>query len=154
MPRELIHTASNAMSEPASTGLAGALGWKALGLGALIGAGVLGAVVAAVFDPPKDRKTMFKQFAVAGISSLFFGPLALRFIDQWIEWVDFKTMSPVDLLEWSAPVYLLIGALSWGLFGAVVRMRQIIRERGADEVWRRGGGAAGPAQGGDQPPVA
>lgn len=123
------------MSEPISGTAAGIVGWKtALGFGALIGSGVLGGVIMAAFDPPKTRWLLFAQGAAAGIGSLFFGPIAVRVLDHYAEWVDVTTASPFEMLEVAAPVYLLIGTLSWGCFAALAKLREIIRERGAGLV--------------------
>jgi hypothetical protein len=123
---------ANMAAEPVSGGIASAIGWKALGLGTLIGSGVLGAVMMAVFDPPKSKKAMFGQAAVAGISSLFFGPLAVKTLDHYVDWIALHTATPLEALEVAAPVYLLIGALSWGVFGGLAKLREIIRQRGGD----------------------
>ena len=37
-------------------------------------------------------------------------------------------------LEIALPVALVIGALSWGVLGALVKLRALIRERGAAAV--------------------
>jgi len=127
------------MSEPISGAAAGLIGWKALGFGALIGTGVVGALMMAFFDPPKDRKVMFKQAIVAAVSSLFFGPVAMRVVDHYVGFVDLTQTAGLETLEWAAPVYFLIGAFSWGIFGAAVKLREIIRDRGAQKLAEKAG---------------
>ena len=122
------------MSEPVSHGAASVWLWKILGLSSLVGAGVLGAVFMSAFDPPKDRKTQFMQAAVAGTSSLIFGPVMVKFLDHYSEWINLATASTVETLEAAAPVYLVIGALSWGAFGAMAKLRQIVRDRAAEKI--------------------
>jgi hypothetical protein len=120
------------MSEPISGTAAGIFSWKAaLGFSALIGSGVLGGAIMAAFDPPKTRKLLFAQGAAAGIGSLFFGPLATRALDHYADWVTLADATPLEALETAMPVYLLIGTLSWGVFAALAKLREIIRERGA-----------------------
>lgn len=123
---------AKAMSEPISGTAAGIFSWKgALWIGALLGSGVLGGMIMASFDPPKTRKLLFLQGAAAGIGSLFFGPIVLRALDHYTDWINLATASPIEMLEIAAPVYLLIGTLSWGVFAALAKLRELIRERGA-----------------------
>lgn len=128
----LQHLRKLAMTEPTSSSAAGVMAWKLLGLSALISAGVLGAVFMAAFDPPKDRKTLFVQGAVAGTTSLIFGPLLVRWFDSWVDFIDLAKATHLEALEVAAPIYLLTGALSWGVFAAIAKLRQIIRDRGAE----------------------
>lgn len=74
---------------------------------------LLGAALMAVFRPPKTRKEMFWQGAVALGSSFLFGPLAVSIASQWLPAGD-------DL---RVAVYGLMGALSWGAFGGLAHMR-------------------------------
>lgn len=122
------------MAEPVSGAAGAAIGWKILGIGGLVASGVLGAVIMAVFEPPKDKKTMFGQAAVAGVGGLFFGPVAVRALDYYTDFINLATATPIEALETAAPVYLLLGAMSWGVFGALAKLREIIRERGAAKV--------------------
>jgi hypothetical protein len=138
--------ASRMAAEPVSGAAGAALGWKLLGLGTLVGAGVLGAVIMAIFEPPKDKKTMFGQAAVAGIGSLVFGPTAVRVLDYYAAFIDLANATPLEALETAAPVYLLIGAVSWGAFGALAKLREIIRARAAERI-------AGMAGVSEDPPV-
>ena len=122
------------MSEPVSHGAASVWLWKLLGLSGLVGAGVLGAVFMAAFDPPKTRKMQFAQAAVAGTSSLIFGPVFVKILDHYSDWINLATATAIESFEAAAPVYLITGALSWGAFGAMAKLRQIIHERAAEKV--------------------
>jgi len=119
------------MSEPISGTAAGIFGWKALGFSALLGSGVLGGLVMAVFDPPKTRKQLFLQGTAAGIGSLFFGPVVLRVLDHYLDWINLATATGPEMFEVAAPVYLLIGTMSWGAFAALAKLREIVRDHGA-----------------------
>jgi hypothetical protein len=105
-------------------GIGAGLLWK---LGAAGAAGVLGAAIMAAVEPPCDRKTMFKQAAVAGVGSMMFGPMALEVFHHYITFLSRS-------LETAVPVYFLTGALSWGAFGLVARFRKILSERAADAL--------------------
>lgn len=101
-------------------------------LGALLkalvaaGAGVLGALVMAAFDPPKTRRDLFIQAAVAGAGSFVFGPAALTLASH--------ALTSVAVAELSVPVYFLVGSLSWGAFAALAKLRTLVAEKGADKV--------------------
>ena len=130
----LTHKGST-MSEPVSSAAGGIVGWKfLLSFGALVSSGVLGGAIMAAFDPPKSRLQLFLQGAAAGVGSLFFGPIAVRVLDHYTEWVDLANAGHVDLLTFAAPVYLVIGTLSWGVFSALAKLRELIKNRGADAV--------------------
>jgi hypothetical protein len=117
------------MTEPTSSAAA-----AGLGLLAKFAPGVGGALIMAAFDPPPDRRTLFLQASTAGVGSLLFGGPAVKILDYFADFVDLAKLSEMDRLEWAVPVYFLVGALSWGAFGALARFRQIIRERGGDVV--------------------
>lgn len=96
------------------------LGWvKVLSLGAsLIGAGLM-----AVFRPPKSRKEMFLQAAVALGCSLLFGDTVVKWADHFFDFIDLNTANWVDFLQFYVSVHGLVGALSWGLFGGLAHLR-------------------------------
>lgn len=98
-------------------------------LGAIFGAGVLGAAVMAAFDPPKNRKQLFLHAAVAGIGSWVFGGLVHL---AAIKYVTFAT--PNDLFF---PAYFLTGAVSWGALGFLATLRRLVHERAAEAVAKR-----------------
>jgi len=83
---------------------------KALGLGAAL----IGAAIMCVFRPPKTRKELFYQGAVALGSSMLFGGFGVALVDSWLH-------LGVDTL--TVPVHGLIGALSWGIFGGLAHFR-------------------------------
>ena len=92
---------------------------KLLGFGAaLIGAGMM-----AAFRPPKSRKELFTQGAVALGSSLLFGGTLVKAAASFTGLVDLSTGSLEDVGQFTAMVYGLIGALSWGLFGGLAVLR-------------------------------
>lgn len=92
---------------------------KLLGFGAaLMGAGMM-----AVFRPPLTRKELFMQGAVALGSSLLFGGTLVSAAAGFTGWVDLKMGAPEDVAQFTAMVYGLIGALSWGLFGGLAVLR-------------------------------
>jgi len=134
---QAIQNKGVAMSEPISGSMAGIFSWKALGFSALLGSGILGGMLMAIFDPPKTRKQLFLQGAAAGIGGLFFGPIALRTLDHYVEWISLTTASPVEVLEVAAPIYLLIGTMSWGIFAALAKLREIIAERAAAQAAKK-----------------
>jgi hypothetical protein len=130
------------MSEPTTGAAAGIAAYKAglLSKAAVaIGAGAIGALAMAAFDPPASRKEMFFQALAASTGSLFFGGAAVRALDAWAAWVDLTKVDAVGYWEWAAPVYFLVGALSWGAFGALAKLRKIIHDKGAARVAKAAG---------------
>lgn len=111
----------NTMAAESAAG--GAILYK---LGAALGLGVLGAAVMAAFDPPASKKELFLQASTAGVGSVVFGPLGLELAAKYI------TVVPAESLQ--VPGLFLVGALSWGAFGALAKLRQKIRDKGADKV--------------------
>ena len=97
--------------EGVSAGLLAKFGTaKLLGLGAAL----IGAALMIMFRPPKSRKEMFYQAAVALGSSLLFGSTAVALVSTWLS-------QPVDTV--SPAVHGFIGALSWGFFGGLAHWR-------------------------------
>ncbi len=86
--------------------------------------GALGALVMAAVDPPKDRKALFLHAFVAGVGAAVFGPVAVSVVTGWYP-------ALAGDLTLTIPVLFLVGALSWGAFGALARFRKILAERGA-----------------------
>lgn len=79
-----------------------------------LGAAVVGALIMAAFRPPKSRKEMFYQAAVALGSSLVFGSFAVALVANW-------TGLSADVA--SPAVHGFIGAVSWGFFGGLAHWR-------------------------------
>lgn len=103
--------------------------------GVALGVGVLGAAAMAAVDKPASRKELFQQAAVAGVSTVIFGPTAVRIADHYADFVDLSTLSGIEVLEWSIPILFLVGALSWGAVGALVTFRRLIRERAGHKAF-------------------
>lgn len=82
-------------------------GWLKL---ATLGAALGGAVLMAVFRPPKNRKEMLLHALVALGSSFLFGDTVFKIINNYIE-MDYVA------------VHGLVGAMSWGFFGGLATMR-------------------------------
>jgi hypothetical protein len=124
------------MGEPAST--AGAVfGAK---MASALGAGALGALVMAMVDPPKTRGQLAAQSFVAGVCSIVGTPLTARWLDSVFDFIDLSaTASVPQVLEVFTPVAFLIGALSWGIMGALVQFRRMVRERGAAKLAKAAG---------------
>lgn len=120
-------------TEPASAVVAGGLAAKyglLAKLAALISSGILGALLIAAFDPPTDRRLLFRQAAVAGLCSLLLTMPTLRWLDPHLSW--FSLQGDIEtVLEMVLAVGFIIGAASWGLVGAFVKFRTIVAERGA-----------------------
>lgn len=106
------------------TGIVGALvakyGWlKLFTLCAATG----GALLMAVFRPPKTRKEMFLQAVVALGCSFLFGDTITNMLDGWFDFINFETSPWEKWLQFSITVHGLIGALSWGIFGGLAHLR-------------------------------
>jgi hypothetical protein len=69
-----------------------------------LGAALVGAVMMAIFRPPKTRKEMMYQGGVALGASLLFGNTVYSTLLQWF---------PIDYVA----AHGLTGALSWAVFG-------------------------------------
>lgn len=87
------------------------------------GAALLGAGMMAIFRPPKTRKEMILQAAVALGSSFLFGGSAVAAVDSWSDWINLTTAAPADGLQFIAMVHGLIGAMAWGMFGGMAVLR-------------------------------
>jgi len=142
------------MTEPASSAAAGIAAWK-LGLltklGGLLGAGVIGGLLAAAADPAEampDRRKRFKlivtQVTAGGTLSIACTPAVVRWLDSTLDWIDLDACATMhDCIgrwaEVALPVALLIGALSMGILGAAVKLRAIVRDRGAAALAKKAG---------------
>ena len=120
------------MAEPASSGAMGIVIWKFGALKLLgLGAAILGAGMMAIFRPPKTRRELFYQCAVALGSSLLFGGAAVSALDFYSDWVDLSTAPLDEIFQFTGAVHGLIGALSWGVFGGL----SVLRDKfGSDPV--------------------
>lgn len=93
--------------------------------------GLAGAAIIASVDPPKTKKMLFLQAAVAITISLLFGPIVLSALDYYFEFISLSKASLESYLEIAAPVHALIGALSWGGVGFLVKLRELLASDGA-----------------------
>lgn len=87
------------------------------------GAALIGAGIMAIFRPPKTRKELFMQGAVALGSSLLFGGTAVNVLAHMTGWIDLATAQMADIIQFNATVHGLIGAMSWGIFGGLSVLR-------------------------------
>lgn len=110
---------------------------QASAFGASVGAGLIGGALMVILDPPATKLQMFLQSVTAGIGSIVFGPIAVRALDHYVDWVDLAQAHFSTVLEVAAPVYFVIGCLSWGIAAALVHLRHLIADRGADVVAER-----------------
>jgi hypothetical protein len=86
--------------------------------GALAGAGMM-----ALFRPPKTRKELFIQGAVALTASLLFGNVVTDLADFWLDFIDLNTAPLQRVIEFTVTVHGLVGAMSWGIFGGIAQFR-------------------------------
>jgi MFS family permease len=98
--------------------------------GFVAGAGMAGAAIMAILDPPKTRKELFLQGMCAGVGSIVFGPAAL----SWVAGFLGDALVVNNFQDWALPVYFLVGSLSWGVFGMLVKLRVLIKEKGAEKI--------------------
>lgn len=142
------------MTEPATSAAAGIAAWK-FGLlakiGTLLGVGGIGGLLVAAADTAHvvpDRaqrlKLTFVQFVAAGVVSISCTPATMRWLDAMFDWINLAACSNWDecfqsWAELALPVGLLYGALSWGIIGMLVKLRIIVRDRGADAIAARAG---------------
>lgn len=112
------------MAEPTTSGAVGFAIYKFGSLKLLgFGAALLGAGIMTIFRPPKTRKELFMQGAVALGSSLLFGGTLVNAFAHFTGWIDLATAPVEDLAQFVAMVYGFIGAVSWGLFGGLAVLR-------------------------------
>ena len=82
-----------------------------------------GAGMMAIFRPPKTKKEMMYQGAVALGCSMLFGNVIAELIDYWFDFISLET-SPIDrIIQFQVAVHGLVGAFSWGLFGGIAVLR-------------------------------
>lgn len=82
-----------------------------------------GASMMAIFRPPKDKKEMFYQGAVALGCSLMFGDVAASMIDYWFDFINMTTSPRGDVIQFVVAIHGLLGAFSWGLYGGIAAFR-------------------------------
>lgn len=130
------------MTEPASAAVAGYAAAKSGLLGKLLGLlaiGSLGAFLVALADPLPDNtprkqrvRLLFAQFLSAGVIALLFTQPAVHYLDHAFDWIN--VFDAESWFEVAMPTGFILGALGWGLVGMLVKLREIIRLRGADAI--------------------
>jgi hypothetical protein len=85
----------------------------------LFATGALGAAVMAALRP-LTAKQLFVQALVAGV-------ISTTFTDSLLEVFSINDKHKL-------PVAFLMGAMSWGLVGAAVRLRDLVSQRGGDAI--------------------
>ncbi len=98
-------------------------GWIKL---ASLGAALIGAGLMAMSRPPKTRKEQFYQATTALGSSLLLGDFAVRWAATFFSFVNLATDSYFDILTFYVTIHGLVGAMAWGLFGALGTIRDKI----------------------------
>lgn len=114
-------------------------------LGSLAGIGIVGGLLIAAVDPTeaepdprRRRRLIVLQGFVAGVFSTTCTLPFVRWLDYMFDWINLGPGSTIeDWFEIALPVALFIGALSWGIVGALAKLRRIIRDRAADDIARR-----------------
>lgn len=134
----------NMNSETARAAAQAAAGAGAVGIvkiAALLGGGALGALVIAAVDPAeaepdpkKRRRLIFSQVMVASVVAGVFGKLVTTWLGKPGGWIPIEPGNVEAWIELGMPVGLVLGALSWGLVGVLVKLRKVIAERAADAV--------------------
>ena len=77
----------------------------------------------AMFRPPKTKKeTLYYGVAALG-ASLLFGGTMVKLLDHYLEWINLAASSFEDIVQFNITVHGLVGATSWGLFGAIASLR-------------------------------
>lgn len=102
------------------TGIITKYGWLKL---FTLGSALIGASLMAAFRPPKTRKEMFLQAAVALGCSFLFGDTLAKSINHVFTFIDLNTAVFWDYLQFYVAVHGLVGAISWGIFGGLAHLR-------------------------------
>ena len=88
-----------------------------------LGAALAGAGCMALFRPPKTRKELFIQGAVALSASLMFGSVITDLADHWLDFINLEVASTQKVIEFTVAIHGLVGAVSWGIFGGIAQFR-------------------------------
>ena len=95
-------------------------GWLKI---ASLGAAGIGAGLMALSRPPKTRREQFYQGLTALGSSALFGDFAVRWAATFFSFVNLATDSIFDVYTFYISIHGLVGAMAWGLFGALGTLR-------------------------------
>jgi hypothetical protein len=131
--------AADGASGIAAAGLAIKFGWAAK-VAAVVGAGTLGALLIAavdpgeaIADPIKRRRLIFAQVICAAIFAPIMTPITVHWLDSTFSFLG-ATHGIEEWSEVAMPVGLFWGAMAWGVLGAMVKLRAIVKERGAEAL--------------------
>lgn len=120
---------------------------------ALLTAGAVGAVLIAAFDPaeavpdPKARrKLILVQVVTAALVAGMVGPVVVSWLGKPTGFLPVSAGDALGWIELAMPVGLLLGGLSWGLIGALVKLRKLIADRAAQVVADRVGLGEGKSE--------
>lgn len=132
---------ANTMSAETTAGILAAKYGVLAKLAALLGTGAVGAVLIAAFDPaeavpdPKARrKLILTQVVTAALVAGMLGPVLVSWLGKPTGYFPVSAGDAMGWIELAMPVGLLLGGVSWGLIGALVKLRKLIADRGADAV--------------------
>lgn len=99
-----------------------------------LGSALLGAGMMALFRPPKTRKELFIQGAVALTASLLFGNVVTDLADYWLDFINLETASMQRIIEFTVTIHGLVGALSWGIFGGIAQFRDRLADKPLEAI--------------------
>lgn len=88
-----------------------------------VGAALFGAGLMCMFRPPKTKKELFYQGAVALGCSMMFGDVFSQMFDFWFDFIDLKVAPKEQVIQFIVAVHGLVGAMSWGVFGGMAVLR-------------------------------
>lgn len=147
MPTTLNRTMK--LAEPTTTAAGAGLAVK---LGSLAGAGAIAAALMwLVSKDQMTRKEVLARGFCSIVGSLLGGGWCARWVDSKFDFYNLADLSGLDFMEMVIPVYLIVGALSWGFFGALEFVGRHGGKAAGERIvgWLRGTDAGGPNAGGE-----
>ena len=137
MPEPLSSGAASAYAAAQSAGAAKL--WATL-------SGIAGSALMIAIRPNLTRKQLILHAVVAGAMARFTTALVVRFLDGSFGAIDLKSWPTEDVRDFYVMVGFVIGALSWGIVGAVYYVREKLGTNPIEAIqeWRnlRSGGAS------------
>lgn len=112
-------------------------GAKAAALVGSAGAAVLGAGLMVMIDPPTTRRGRYLQAFVGSVFGVIGGPIAIIALDHYVDWIDLGNADWKFAVAVAAPMFLITGALGWGVAGAIAHLRRRAAEQGGDAIAHR-----------------